>query len=695
VSKTSILVIDTDASTRNLVSDNIEAHRADVVVVTDMKEGLAFVKRRLPALIVVNADLPKGWRLCTEFKKHARFAPIPLVIISAQASQEVFYQHQGLPTRADAYLHKPLDGDTLSMTFLGLLDYSLGDPFEADQLADDSEMIEFDLFEDDGVEVEVETPGPPPLDEASSDALKARISELEGQLRTQRQTEEERLKAQAQVGFARLQELQRELAEARAEVERLGQSVAEASASAADAGESAAKAAELQARLDELVETSRGLEQARAAEAQELAELRQLKEALETERDAMGGKAKAESAELHRQLEEAQARASTAMTRAAEAETELGEVQGRVEALTKELAAKAEGADAHVTALEEANTALLQDKADALKAKADLLGRVQALEDDKTELSERASKAEAACNELADTLTEVETSLADKLKAAADELEDKLKAAEAGLEDQLKVAAGDSAAAVEAAQAERAQAVARAEEAEGKLEAAEAAAAEASKRAEAADKANRESMTRAVDAEGERDRAHHALEKAQGELLAAQQYEAALAEHIATVERAYAAAAEASASTGMGLREALAMYQMREGALLAYKDRADGMRDTLKAVAASLVDALGEHGGDEEIALPEAPDGVPAPVTFESLPAPPKRQAPPRPTGKVSVADLAPPPAATVDADEVLIEEAAPPPPPPPPGEDNRLPDDPDIFAGEDEIADIQPFVPE
>ena len=132
MSKTSILVVDKDPATERLVRDNTEPDQCVVVVVDEMKAALEYVHKRLPALIVADADLPKGWRACTELKKNDRFSQIPLVIISATATQEVFYQHQGLPTRADAYLHKPLDPDELAMTFLGLLDYDAGDRVEED-----------------------------------------------------------------------------------------------------------------------------------------------------------------------------------------------------------------------------------------------------------------------------------------------------------------------------------------------------------------------------------------------------------------------------------------------------------------------------------------------------------------------------------------------------------------------------------
>ncbi|MCC6620290.1 MAG: hypothetical protein IT385_03495 [Deltaproteobacteria bacterium] len=70
-----------------------------------------------PDLVVLNADVGKGWNLCAQLKR--RFPALPVVLLSYKANKELFNNHQKLPTRADAYHHLPdeIDGVAISLSY--------------------------------------------------------------------------------------------------------------------------------------------------------------------------------------------------------------------------------------------------------------------------------------------------------------------------------------------------------------------------------------------------------------------------------------------------------------------------------------------------------------------------------------------------------------------------------------------------
>ena len=67
--------VDNDPATAELVSEAVDLSRSDVQVQTETSGVTQLVSERRPAMVVVNADLPKGWRLCTELKKTSGMAP--------------------------------------------------------------------------------------------------------------------------------------------------------------------------------------------------------------------------------------------------------------------------------------------------------------------------------------------------------------------------------------------------------------------------------------------------------------------------------------------------------------------------------------------------------------------------------------------------------------------------------------------
>ena len=61
-------------------------------------------------LIIMSVELPRmsGFSVCNRFKKKNELRRIPLILVTAEASNEALQQHSSLPTRADDYLRKPV-----------------------------------------------------------------------------------------------------------------------------------------------------------------------------------------------------------------------------------------------------------------------------------------------------------------------------------------------------------------------------------------------------------------------------------------------------------------------------------------------------------------------------------------------------------------------------------------------------------
>ncbi len=106
-----ILVIDDDPDTCHLVDVVLGAEGHEVRSATSGEEGLQFLGRAHPDLVILDVMLPHlyGWEVC----RHIRtFSDIPVVMISAFARTADDMVH-GLECGADDYLPKPLDFNLL------------------------------------------------------------------------------------------------------------------------------------------------------------------------------------------------------------------------------------------------------------------------------------------------------------------------------------------------------------------------------------------------------------------------------------------------------------------------------------------------------------------------------------------------------------------------------------------------------
>lgn len=277
---TKVLVFESDAEFAQSLSSGLAAYGCETKIVEDGEEGIAAAAADKPDLILLTIELPRmnGFSVCNKLKRNGDLKNVPLVLLSSEATEETFEQHKRLRTRADEYVHKPVTVDELVAKLGSLVNLektvgesdtegssptdSEGDIEEFEEVelegedldnvaaaavedadsdvaeetdhafgnlmapeapappADDMEMDELVLEEDDGLEVADEEPSvreatpvarsiPPPSakDSAIEEALKQEISvlrgkveQLEGDVKSARDAAESEADAKTQVG---------------------------------------------------------------------------------------------------------------------------------------------------------------------------------------------------------------------------------------------------------------------------------------------------------------------------------------------------------------------------------------------------------------------------------------------------------------------------------------------------------------
>jgi signal transduction histidine kinase/CheY-like chemotaxis protein len=101
-----VLVIDDDASIRDLMSRTLEREGYSVVTASSGEQGLELAARIRPAVIVLDVMLPSldGWSVLTRLKSNPELADIPVVMQSILDES-----NKGFMLGASEYLTKPID----------------------------------------------------------------------------------------------------------------------------------------------------------------------------------------------------------------------------------------------------------------------------------------------------------------------------------------------------------------------------------------------------------------------------------------------------------------------------------------------------------------------------------------------------------------------------------------------------------
>lgn len=100
----SILVIEDDPNTANLVALYLEREGFEALKAGDGETGLAMARKHLPALVILDLMLPRidGWEVCRRLRN---ISDIPVIMLTARG--EEIDRVSGLTLGADDYVVKP------------------------------------------------------------------------------------------------------------------------------------------------------------------------------------------------------------------------------------------------------------------------------------------------------------------------------------------------------------------------------------------------------------------------------------------------------------------------------------------------------------------------------------------------------------------------------------------------------------
>ena len=119
--KNIILVVEDNADMRNYIRGALEAVYR-VIEAKDGKQGIEKAKKIIPDLIISDIMMPgaDGYELCRELKNDIDTGHVPVILLTAKASEESVIQ--GLATGADDYITKPFNTGILFARIKNLIE---------------------------------------------------------------------------------------------------------------------------------------------------------------------------------------------------------------------------------------------------------------------------------------------------------------------------------------------------------------------------------------------------------------------------------------------------------------------------------------------------------------------------------------------------------------------------------------------
>lgn len=109
---TDVLLVESDERFLAEMTDTFRAAGISVLATSDGDEAFALAEVHAPRLIVLTVEArpgkPSGFTLCRKFRQTPDFAEVPIFILGAAVTEEVFEQHRRHRYPADEYFRKPV-----------------------------------------------------------------------------------------------------------------------------------------------------------------------------------------------------------------------------------------------------------------------------------------------------------------------------------------------------------------------------------------------------------------------------------------------------------------------------------------------------------------------------------------------------------------------------------------------------------
>jgi adenylate cyclase len=104
-----ILIVDDNATNRDILTTRLKAHGYEALQAADGEEALAAVKQHRPDLILLDVMMPKldGIETCRRLKGDDTLPFLPIILVTARVDSKDIVA--GLEAGADEYLTKPVD----------------------------------------------------------------------------------------------------------------------------------------------------------------------------------------------------------------------------------------------------------------------------------------------------------------------------------------------------------------------------------------------------------------------------------------------------------------------------------------------------------------------------------------------------------------------------------------------------------
>ncbi len=148
------LCIEPDTATADQISKLLTPNGFQVKNIPSGEEAMEWGRSHKPSVIVLSVEPKKvGYAICNKLRRSPSLREVPLVLISSEETQAVLDQHRKLKAHADEYMLKPFAAKDLLVKIGGLLQLSLTEPAEDDEVHEldaDSDIV---MAEDDDVDI--------------------------------------------------------------------------------------------------------------------------------------------------------------------------------------------------------------------------------------------------------------------------------------------------------------------------------------------------------------------------------------------------------------------------------------------------------------------------------------------------------------------------------------------------------------